>query len=254
MALPVKICGFTRGEDLHAAMELGASFLGFVFYPPSPRSLEPARWRALAGGRDAAMPDAGMPGAGMPGAGMPDAGTPGAGVPCVGVMVDPDDDWIDAVMSAAPLDMLQLHGKESPERVAEIARRTGCRIIKTIAVSGEGDVERHRAYTDIAEMILFDAKPPAEPGAIPGGNGLAFDWRLLAGKAISRPWLLAGGITADNIEQAVRLTGAPAVDASSSLEVAPGIKDRQKMRRLLERAKAIETAGTKISKGTLHGS
>ena len=217
MAIPVKICGLTREEDIEAAIEGGAAFLGFNFYPPSKRFISPARWRELHGflaGR----------------------------LPTVGVFVDPEDAWLDEVMSAAPLDVIQLHGGEVPSRVAEIAQHYRCRTIKALAVAEASDVERHRAYAHVADLIMFDAKPPRAPDAIPGGNGLAFDWRLLSGKDIELPWLLAGGLGIANFRRAVEITGAPMVDLASSIEDAPGIKNKDQLRCLLSLAAELETA------------
>jgi phosphoribosylanthranilate isomerase len=214
MRVDVKICGLTRLVDRDAATRGGARWLGFVFYPPSPRSLTPEAAGALVRGRP----------------GMAEA---------VGVFVDPDDAWLTAVLAEAPLDLIQLHGKEAPERVAEVKALTGRRVIKALSVADAGDVARHVAYRDVADMLLFDAKPPKVPGAIPGGNGLAFDWRLLAGQQIDLPWLLAGGLDEANLQDAVRLTGARAVDVSSGLETAPGIKDPAQIARLLDRARDI---------------
>jgi len=216
MALAVKICGLTTEVDRDLATALGARYLGFVFYPPSPRSLAPEAARPL-------------------------VESAAGSVATVGVFVDPDDAWLDAVLTEAPLDFLQLHGAETPERVAEVKARTGRRVIKALAVADAADVSRHRAFLDVADMLLFDAKPPKVPDAIPGGNGLAFDWRLLAGKKIALPWLLAGGLDETNLEEAIRLTGAPGVDVSSRIEIAPGVKDPERLRRLLERARELST-------------
>ena len=217
MRLDVKICGLTRAADRDAAIAGGARWLGFVFYPPSPRSLTPEAAAALVRGR------------------------PGS-IETVGVFVDPGDAWLDAVLAHAPLDILQLHGAETPERVAEVRALTGRRVMKALSVADAADVARHEAYLGVADMLLFDAKPPRVPGAIPGGNGLAFDWRLLAGQRIKLPWLLAGGLDEANLLHAVRLTGARAVDASSSIETAPGIKDPHRLARLLARAHDIASA------------
>lgn len=210
MPLDVKICGLTRPTDRDLAIEGGARYLGFVFFPPSPRALTPEAAGALVRGR---------------------RGKAAA----VGVFVDPDDAWLDAVLAEAPLDILQLHGKETPERVAEVKARTGLRVIKALSVATAADVSRHGDYLDVADMLLFDARPPKEPDAIPGGNGLAFDWRLLAGRRIGLPWLLAGGLDEANLEDAVTLTGARAVDVSSRIETAPGVKDPARLARLLAR-------------------
>lgn len=214
MRIDVKICGLTRTVDRDLAIAGGARWLGFVFYPPSPRALSLAATSSLVRGR------------------------PGH-AEAVGVFVDPDDVWLDAVLAEAPLDLIQLHGHETPERVAAVKARTRCGVIKALSVATAADANRHQDYADVADLILFDAKPPHEPGAIPGGNGLAFDWRLLTGQTIALPWLLAGGLDHSNLEKAVRLTGAPAVDASSRLETAPGIKDPVRLEQLLTRARDL---------------
>lgn len=213
--LAVKICGLTRAADRDAAIRAGARWLGFIFYPPSPRALTPAAAGALVAGR------------------------PGT-AEAVGVFVDPDDAWLDDVLALAPLDILQLHGRETPERVAAIRARTSRRVMKALAIAEAVDLDRHRAYLDVADMLLFDAKPPRTPGAIPGGNGLAFDWRLLAGQTIALPWLLAGGLDETNLSLAVARTGAAAVDVSSGVETAPGIKDPDAIARLLAIARDLE--------------
>ncbi len=215
MRVDVKICGLTRPVDRDAAIRGGARWLGFVFFPPSPRSLTPETAGALVRGR------------------------PGT-AEAVGVFVDPDDAWLDAVLAEAPLDLIQLHGKETPERVAAVKALTGRRVIKALSVADADDVAGHAVYRDVADMLLFDAKPPKVPGAIPGGNGLAFDWRLLAGQRIDLPWLLAGGLDEANLPEAVLLTGARAVDVSSRLETAAGIKDPKRITRLLDRARDIQ--------------
>jgi len=214
MRVDVKICGLTRLVDRDAAISGGARWLGFVFFPPSPRSLTPEAAGALVHGR------------------------PGR-AEAVGVFVDPDDAWLRAVLTEAPLDLIQLHGKETAERVAAVKALTGRPVIKALSIADEADVARHAAYQGVADMLLFDAKPPRVPGAIPGGNGLAFDWRLLAGQQIDLPWLLAGGLDEANLQDAIRLTGARAVDVSSRLETAPGIKDPARIVRLLDRARDI---------------
>jgi phosphoribosylanthranilate isomerase len=214
MSVAVKVCGLTEPAALEVAVEEGAAFLGFVFYPPSPRALQPAafaRLRALAP----------------------------AGTPAVGVFVDPDDGLVARVLDAAPLDYLQLHGAETPERVAAIRERFGVPVIKAIAVAEAGDPERCRAYGAIADLFLFDARPPRRPGMLPGGNALAFDWRLLSGFAPPAPWLLAGGLHTGNLEEAVRLTGARMVDVSSGVESAPGRKDPGRLRAFLRLARTL---------------
>lgn len=203
MALRVKVCGLTEPERVEQACALGAAFVGLVFYPPSPRYLDAERARELAAhvvGR----------------------------VETVGVVVDASDAELDAVLQAVPLDLLQLHGYETPERVREVALRTGCRVMKALRVEEAADLGPLDEYADAADLLLFDAKPPREAGW-PGGHGLPFDWRLLQGLALAKPWALAGGLHAGNLEAAVTLTGAPMVDVSSGVESRPGIKDAAKL-------------------------
>jgi phosphoribosylanthranilate isomerase len=203
MAPHVKICGLTEPLGVEQAGRLGASFLGFVCYPPSPRYVDPARARDLV----AAVPE---------------------GVETVGLVVDAADGEIETILQTVPLDLLQLHGYETPDRVAEIVLRFGCRVIKALRAETPADLEALSAYAEVADMILFDAKPPRD-AAFPGGHGLAFDWRLLDGVALERPWLLAGGLNAGNVAAAVALTGAPIVDVSSGVESSPGVKDPGKL-------------------------
>lgn len=203
MATRVKICGLTDPARVEQAGRLGAAFLGFVFYPPSPRAVDPARARELV----AAAPQ---------------------GAETVGLVVDASDHEIETILAAAPLDLLQLHGYETPERVAAIGLRFGCRVIKALRAETPADVAVLPAFADAADMILFDAKPPTD-AAFPGGHGLPFDWRLLEGLAMECPWLLAGGLNADNIAAAIALTKAPIVDVSSGVESRPGVKDPDKL-------------------------
>ena len=193
----VKICGITRPADAVAAAEAGATYVGLVFFPPSPRSLDADAARAVS----EAVPE---------------------GVTRVGLVVDPDDALIDRV---APLvDMLQLHGSETPERAAEIRARAHRAVMKALGVRAAGDLDWAEAYVGSVEQLLLDAKPP-EGATRPGGNAVAFDWRLLAGRRITLPWLLAGGLTPENVAEAAYLTGATQVDVSSGVESAPGVKD-----------------------------
>lgn len=195
----VKICGLTRPEHVAAAVEAGAAFVGFVFFPKSPRSLTPEAAATLA----LEVPP---------------------GVARVGLFVNPDDALLDAVLAVVPLDILQLHGSETPDRVAEIKARTGLPVMKAVGVAGPQDLDALWDYGLVADMLLVDAKAPKD-AALPGGNGLAFDWRLLVGRKFLTPWMLAGGLTPDNVAEAVRLTGARIVDVSSGVESAPGEKD-----------------------------
>jgi phosphoribosylanthranilate isomerase len=146
------------------------------------------------------------------------------GLAKVALTVDADDATLDAIVEAVPLDMLQLHGHESPDRVAQVRARYRLPVMKAIGLADESDLPAIFAFSTVADQILIDAKPPR--GAdLPGGNGLAFDWRLLEGRRWLRPWILAGGLTAENVAEAVRLTGARQVDVSSGVESAPGVKD-----------------------------
>lgn len=195
----VKICGLRTAADMDAVVAAGAAYAGFVFFPKSPRHLTTDQARLLA---FAAPP----------------------GLAKVALTVDADNATLDAICDAVPLDMLQLHGHESPERVAEVRARYGLPVMKAVGISGEGDLAQLTEYSLAADQILIDAKPP-KGADLPGGNGLAFDWRLLVGRKWLRPWMLAGGLTPSNVAEAIRLTGARQVDVSSGVESAPGIKD-----------------------------
>jgi phosphoribosylanthranilate isomerase len=166
------------------------------------------------------------------------AGVP-SGVHRVGLFVDADDAVLAAVLAAAPLDILQFHGGESPERVAEVKRRFGRKVMKAISVAGAEDVAAASRYEDAADLLLFDAKPPRRAGALPGGNGLVFDWQLIAGTIWRLPWMLSGGLTAALLPEAVRISGAGAVDVSSGVERRPGDKDPDKIRAFLEVARGL---------------
>jgi phosphoribosylanthranilate isomerase len=212
MTVAAKICGLSSEEAIAAAVAGGAAYVGFVFYPPSPRSINPSRAAALS----AMVP---------------------TGVQRVALFVDADDAAIAAVLDAAPaIGILQFHGGESPERVAEAKRRFGRKVMKAIAVAGPEDVAAASRYEDAADLLLFDAKPPRRADALPGGNGLAFDWQLIAGRDWRLPWMLSGGLTAELLTEAVRISGATAVDVSSGVERSPGDKDLDKIRRFLEAA------------------
>lgn len=195
----VKICGITRPADLSAVAEAGARYAGFVFFPRSPRNLSIGDAAALA----AEAPP---------------------GVARVGLFVSPDDAALDAVLDRVPLDIIQLHGSETPARVAEVKARTGLPVMKAVGISVPSDLDALWDYGLVADLLLVDAKAPPD-AALPGGNGLSFDWRLLAGRRLLKPWMLAGGLTPANVAEAVRLTGASVVDVSSGVEAAPGQKD-----------------------------
>jgi len=195
----VKICGLRTAADMAAVVAAGAAYAGFVFFPKSPRHLTTDQARLLA---FAAPP----------------------GLAKVALTVNADDAQLDAICDAVPLDMLQLHGTESPERVAQVRAHYGLPVMKAVGVADEADLAALTEYSLAADQILIDAKPP-KGADLPGGNGLAFDWRLLVGRKWLRPWMLAGGLTPENVADAIRLTGARQVDVSSGVETAPGVKD-----------------------------
>lgn len=199
----VKICGLRTEADVAAVAAAGAAYAGFVFFAKSPRHLtvEAARGLALA------APE---------------------GLAKVALTVDATDAVLDAIVEAMPLDMLQLHGRETPERVAEVRARYGLPVMKAVGVADEGDLPAIMDYALVADQLLIDAKPP-KSSPLPGGNGLSFDWRLVAQRRWLRPWMLAGGLTPENVAEAVRLTNARQVDVSSGVESAPGVKDHAKI-------------------------
>lgn len=195
----VKICGLRTAADVAAVAQSGAAYMGLVFFAKSPRYV------TLPQARDLAL-----------------AAPPGLAK--VALVVDADDATLDAIIEAMPLDMLQLHGHESPERVAELRARYGLPVMKAVGVADEGDLAAVFDYSLAADQLLIDAKPPKN-ATLPGGNGLTFDWRLVAQRRWLRPWMLAGGLTPDNVATAIRLTNARQVDVSSGVESAPGVKD-----------------------------
>ncbi|GGF49481.1 phosphoribosylanthranilate isomerase [Mameliella alba] len=212
----VKICGLTRPGDMEMVAGAGASYAGLVFFGKSPRNVTPEVARDLA--LEAPV-----------------------GLAKVGLMVNPTDEFLDEVMRLVPLDMVQLHGAETPERVVEVRARWGLPVMKAVGVGAAEDLEKLAVYQKVADQILVDAKPP-KGADLPGGNGLAFDWKLIAGRRWSRPWMLAGGLTPENVGLAVAMTGTAQVDVSSGVESAPGIKDAGKVRAFVEAAKGAEAA------------
>ena len=206
----VKICGLKTPQDIAAAVGAGAQYTGFVFFPKSPRAVSVDQARDLAGH-------------------VP------TGVMRVGLFVDPDDALLDQTLATVPLDMIQLHGKETPDRVAQVKSRFGLPVMKAMGIASSADLDQIWDYGLTADMLLIDAKPPRD-AELPGGNGLAFDWRLLVGRRFLKPWLLAGGLNPDNVAQAIRLTGAPGVDVSSGVESAPGTKDPDLIRAFVRAA------------------
>lgn len=217
MPIKVKICGIRSAEALDAALSAGADFIGLVFFPPSPRHVDLAAAAALA---DAARGRAAI----------------------VALLVDATDEQVIEVMAGVSPDILQLHGSETPERVADIRRRSGRRVMKAIKVETAADADAALRYA-AADLILFDAKAP-KGAVLPGGNGLVFDWHALADVTprLACPWMLSGGLTPDTVAEAVRLTGAPMVDVSSGVETAPGHKSAELIRRFLRAAKTGKTA------------
>jgi phosphoribosylanthranilate isomerase len=216
MTFQVKICGIRDAGTLEVACASGADLVGFVFYPPSPRALDIFAAAELA----ASVPD--------------HVGT-------VGLLVDPDERTLDGLLAHVSLDILQLHGDETPERIALIREHTGCRVMKALRIREKADLELAVAYASVADLLMLDAKPPI--GAVlPGGNGVVFDWALAAGFRPGRPWALAGGLTADNLAAAVAATAADIYDVSSGVESAPGVKDPEKVRAFLAKAAELRRA------------
>ena len=218
MSVQVKICGLTTEPTARAAIEAGAALIGLVFYPPSPRhvSLEDARAiRELARGRTQ-----------------------------VGALtVDASDAELDAIVAAVDPDVIQLHGSETPARVVQLRQRFGRPIMKAVHVLTQEDVERARGYEDAADILLYDAMPIPGRDQLPGGNGVAFDWQALTGVSDRSSFVLSGGLTPDNVGEAIRLTGAPVVDVSSGVERAPGDKDADLIVRFIAAAHAADRQG-----------
>lgn len=215
MPTDVKICGLKTEASVRAALEAGADYVGLNFYPKTPRYVDIATAAKLAQimrGR----------------------------AKIVALAVDPDDALIDEIVSQVAPDLLQLHGKETPERVKAIKARTGIPVMKAISVRTTEDAARALTFEGAADLILFDAKPPeGRADALPGGNGVSFDWQALLGVKDKVRYMLSGGLTPENVAEAIRLTGATAVDVSSGVERAPGEKDPEKIRRFTAAAKRV---------------
>ena len=205
-----KFCGLSRPEDVTAAANAGAAYVGFVFFPKSPRNVSIEQAAAL-------------------------AVTVPVGIAKVALVVNASDAELDAIVEAVPLDMLQLHGAESVERVREVRARYGLPVMKAVGVADADDLPALDAYAMAADQLLIDAKPPKNAD-LPGGNGLSFDWRLIAGKSWPVPWMLAGGLTPDNAAEAVAMTGARQLDVSSGVEASVGVKDGELMTAFAEAA------------------
>jgi phosphoribosylanthranilate isomerase len=207
----VKICGLTSPEAIKGAAQAGATYGGLVFYEKSPRHL------SLAKAREVAL-----------------AAPPGFAK--VALVVNPQDAFLEEMLSQVPIDILQLHGAEQPQRVQQIKQSTGLPIMKALGIATAQDLYEIDRYAEICDQLLIDAKPA--PGAkLPGGNGLAFDWQLLENHTWKIPWMLAGGLTPDNVAQAIRVTQARQIDVSSGVESAPGLKDMDKMRNFVAQAR-----------------
>jgi phosphoribosylanthranilate isomerase len=216
MNLIVKICGLSTPQTLDAALNAGADMVGFVFFAKSPRhiSFETARMLAQHMGQR---------------------------VDKVALTVDADDATIAAIKADLQPQFLQLHGNETAERVAEIRAKFGLPVIKAISLARQEDLAEVPRFEPVADWLLFDAKPPSDTG-LPGGNGAVFDWQFLRGLKTVRPWLLAGGLNADNVAGALAATGAPGIDVSSGVESAPGVKDDAQIRAFIANARQIRAA------------
>lgn len=204
MTTRVKICGLTTPEGVAAAVDAGAAYVGFVFFEKSPRNVSIETARALA----VEVP---------------------VGVMKVALVVNADNATLDAITEAVPLDMLQLHGSETPERVTEVKERYGLPVMKAIGIADAQDLPQIGKYGRVADQLLVDAKP-TQDAELPGGNGLSFDWTLLGGKRWPCPWMLAGGLTPENAAYAAKKTRARQIDVSSGVESAPGVKDADLIR------------------------
>ena len=208
----VKICGLATVDDVRACADAGANYMGLVFFEKSPRNIIIPAARELA----LAAP---------------------LGLAKVALVVNPSDAELDAITATVPLDMLQLHGRETPERVAEVKARYGLPVMKAVGIADGDDLPKLESYFGVADQILVDAKPP-KGGELPGGNGLSFDWRLIAGRRWPCPWMLAGGLTPENVAEAVKMTGAKQVDVSSGVEDALGQKNAELIQKFVQSSRA----------------
>ncbi|MEO1539197.1 MAG: phosphoribosylanthranilate isomerase [Pseudomonadota bacterium] len=210
----VKICGLRTTDHVAVAADAGAAYIGLVFFPKSPRHVTLSEARQLA------------------------LSAP-VGLAKVALVVNPTDAALEAMLAEVPIDILQLQGAETPDRVAEIRDRTGLPVMKAVGIADAEDLEAINRYASVADQLLIDAKPPRN-ATLPGGNGLAFDWRLLQGRRWPVPWMLAGGLTSDNVADAIALTGAQQVDVSSGVEQTPGMKDPERIRAFISAAMATD--------------
>ncbi len=210
MSVAVKICGLSDEDAIDAALEAGADYLGLVFYPPSPRAVTAERAAELT----QFLED----------------------VAKVGLFVDPSDTLLDEVLTHLRLDILQFHGAESPDRIDQVRQEFAIPVMKALPISTPADLAAAADYYDVADYLLFDARPP-KGSSLPGGNAVAFDWTILSGFQCPLPWMLAGGLTPANVAQAIQITGASMVDVSSGVESAPGVKDADLIRAFITAAK-----------------
>ena len=208
----VKICGLATVDDVYACAQAGANYMGLVFFEKSPRNISIPAARELA----LAAP---------------------LGLAKVALVVNPSDAELDAITQTVPLDMIQLHGKETLERVAQVKARYGLPVMKAVGIADGDDLPKLESYFGVADQILVDAKPP-QGGELPGGNGLSFDWRLIAGRRWPCPWMLAGGLNPDTVAEAIKMTGATQVDVSSGVEDAPGIKSPDLIQKFIQNSRA----------------
>jgi phosphoribosylanthranilate isomerase len=214
MPVKVKICGLSTGDTVEAAIAAGAAMIGLVFFPKSPRNVSLERARALA---DQARGRAKI----------------------VALTVDASDELVDDIAASVEPDLFQAHGNEPPDRIRALAMRTALPVIKAVKIGSPEDLAAAIRYDGSASLIMYDAKLPPDAGnALPGGNGVAFDWSILRGEGSGRTFILSGGLTPDNVAQAIRLTGAPVVDVSSGVESAPGVKDPDLIRKFIEAARS----------------
>lgn len=213
MSHTIKICGLSTRESVNAALAAGADMIGLVRYPRSPRHVSLEVGRALG------------------------AAAKGRAI-VVALTVDPDDAELDDIMQSLAPQLLQLHGHESVERVAEIRARVGIPVMKAIGIAGREDLDVIPAYAAVSDRILLDAKPPKDGSALPGGNGLAFDWQLIDALDPGLDFMLSGGLNPDNVGQAIGLTGVCGIDVSSGVEIAPGVKDPERIAAFVQAARA----------------
>ena len=214
----VKICGVTSQQLMRDVGNAGAQYAGLVFFEKSPRNLSLDKARSIA----------------------LEAPT---GLAKVALVVNPSDRFLDSLTTTVPLDMIQLHGSETPQRVSEIKQKTGLPVMKAIGVAEQDDLKKLDVYATVADQLLVDAKP-AKDAILPGGNGSAFDWSLLQGRRWTGPWMLAGGLNPENVAQAIAITGAQQIDVSSGVEIRPGEKDKQKINAFVRAAQKHSLAAT----------